>query len=337
MAITTLDGALAGMNYPTDFSKLVSGTLVAARPCTWWYLGGYPGAGAAPAGNLRGAAISGAVTGRIPFTNPGAGNSYLARLVAMVGQAGTFLLCDRLWGNGGIGITTVGAQIVGNPVVSSSIANPTLITCTGNVPFIDGDTVRIKGHTGSNPAIDGDYVISNKSGATFTIPVNNLAVGSGGTVGIPIPARDANGLSAGTEVLAAVEVSANVGAGTPTLTLNYTNELGGGNRSATNILATTASPIAGSFHQIGLQAGDRGIQTVQSFALSATWTSGTIHVILYRVLARLPISAVGVPTAIDMLTGGFPRIFNDSVLFLVFVPSTTTSAYVTGGLTIAQG
>ena len=340
MAITTLDGALAGMKYPCDFAKALTGTLVAGRPHSLWYLAGMPGVGATPAVGMKGGALTtgiAAAVGQLPFTNPVSGNSYLARLVAQVGQAGTLLLCDRLWQQSGMGITTTGAQIIGNPVVSSSIANPTLITCTGNVPFIDGDTVRIKGHTGSNPAIGGDYVISNKSGATFTIPVNNLAVGSGGTVGIPIPARDANGLTVGTEVYAGVEVSTDTAAGTPTLTMNYTNELGDGNRSATNVYATIASSIKGAFYQIGLQAGDRGIQTVQSLGLSATWTSGAIHLVLYRVLARLPTTAAGVPNSIDLITGGFPRMFDNTVPFIIIVPNTTTASYVSGQMIVAQG
>ena len=38
MAITTLDGAIAGMQYPKDFSKAVTGTLVAGRLHSLFYL-----------------------------------------------------------------------------------------------------------------------------------------------------------------------------------------------------------------------------------------------------------------------------------------------------------
>lgn len=66
-------------------------------------------------------------------------------------------------------------------VTSSSIANPTTITTAANT-FISGDTVTITGHTGSTPAISGDYVATVTGGTTFTIPVNVTGGGTGGTV-----------------------------------------------------------------------------------------------------------------------------------------------------------
>ena len=99
MAITTLDGVIAGMQPPRQITKTASGTLVAGRPHTWWALAGSPGAGSYDT-TLNGAILTGnAVAGQIPRSNPGAGNAYLARLGAMVSQAGLLLLCDRLWQN----------------------------------------------------------------------------------------------------------------------------------------------------------------------------------------------------------------------------------------------
>ena len=46
MAITTLDGALAGMKPPQTFAKAPTGTLVAGRPVSLFYLAGMPGAAA---------------------------------------------------------------------------------------------------------------------------------------------------------------------------------------------------------------------------------------------------------------------------------------------------
>ena len=44
MAITTVDGALAGMQWPRFFAKAVTGTMVAGRPWSTWALAGNPGA-----------------------------------------------------------------------------------------------------------------------------------------------------------------------------------------------------------------------------------------------------------------------------------------------------
>ncbi|OQB12795.1 MAG: hypothetical protein BWY15_02089 [Firmicutes bacterium ADurb.Bin193] len=111
MAITTLDGALAGMQWPRYIAKNVTGTMVGGRPWSLWALGGNPGAGSFD-NTLAGVALTAPVNGQIPFTNPVSGNTYLARLQAAASQAGTLLLCDRLWHNGGFTITSNTAQTV---------------------------------------------------------------------------------------------------------------------------------------------------------------------------------------------------------------------------------
>lgn len=112
MAIATLDAALAGMQPLRSFGKAITPTLVAGRPASLWGLGGNPGAGSFD-NTLNGVVLSSSsamVAGQIPHTNPGAGNAYLARLRGAATQAGTLLLCDRLWHNGGYTITSTSAQ-----------------------------------------------------------------------------------------------------------------------------------------------------------------------------------------------------------------------------------
>lgn len=267
MAITSLDGALAGMQYPREFAKAVSATLVAGRPASLWPLGGAPGAGAFDT-TLNGVNVAAAAAGSIPFTNPGSGASYLARLEAMVNQPGRLLLLDRLWHNGGYTITSTSAQ---------NTTQPTL------------------------------------------------------------PARDANGATNGAGVFLALEISAATGAGVPVITVAYTNSAGTASRSATNLDLALASSAIGAFYRIGLQAGDLGVRSVQSLTLNATWTSGTMNLVAYRVLASLGISAANVPSALDALTSGFPVLYNSTVPFLVFIPSATTAVNVSGQMIVTQG
>jgi len=323
------------MTQTVEFVKAVTGTLVAGRPHSLFYLGGRPPAAAQPTPGLKGAALT-SYANSLAFTNPASGNTYVARLQAAAPMGGTLLLCDRLWHNSGYTITVTTAQLSGNTITSSSVANPTVITTSANHPFANGDVVNIQGHTGSTPAVSGSYTISNVTAASFTVPVNVTTGGTGGTVGLALPARDANGAIAGEQVYLGVEASANVGAGVPTLTVAYTNTVGAA-KTATNIIATVASPIAGAFHPIGLAAGDTGVQTIQSLTLSATWTSGTIHLVAYRVLARLELTLANVPNAADALTGGFARAHNNTVPFLIFIPQTTTSSNIAGHVIWTQG
>jgi hypothetical protein len=151
------------------------------------------------------------------------------------------------------------------------------------------------------------------------------------------PARDNTGTTDGAGVLLGLEVSASCGAAAPTITIGYTNSANTATRSATNYIATANSPAAGSFFPIGLQAGDIGVRSVQTLTLSVSWISGTINLVAYRPLAALECTAAFVPNAIDALTSGFPRLFNDTVPFLVFIPSTTTTSNITGSVVWTQG
>lgn len=269
MAITTVDGALAGMQPPRFFSKGVTATLVAGRPASLWALGGAPGAGSFNS-TLNGVTLSSTsalVNGQIPHYDPASGNAYLARFAAKANQAGVVMLMDRLWHNGGYTITSTGSQSITSPTWPSRC--PTSGT---------DDTPATTGH--------GVYL--------------------------------------------AVEVSAATGAGTPTITVGYTNSAGTASRTATNIIATVASSAIGATYLIGLQAGDVGVRSVQSLTLSATWTSGTINMVAYRYITEVTVPAAYVAGEVDVLTGGRPRIYDGTVPWLVFQPNTTTAAYISG-------
>lgn len=170
---------------------------------------------------------------------------------------------------------------------------------------------------------NGGYTITSTSAQNSTTP--------------SWPSRSADGTANGDGVLLACEISAATGAGTPTITCAYTNQAGTGTRSATNVQATVASSAIGATYFIGLQAGDTGVRSLQSVTLSATWTSGTMNMVAYRLLAALEIPIAGVTNAIDMVTGGMPRLYNGVVPWLVFLPNTTTASIVTGSYVETQG
>lgn len=139
-----------------------------------------------------------------------------------------------------------------------------------------------------------------------------------------LPARDNAGTTNGDGVLFGLEVVGALGAGTPTIALGYTNQANASGKTAALVDSIVATSAVGAFYRWGLQAGDTGIRSIQTYQASATMTSGTICLVGYRVLAALPIIAAGVPNAIDALTSGFPQIFNGACPFFLFIPSTTT-------------
>jgi hypothetical protein len=271
MSITTLDGALAGMQPPQPILKALPSAVALGRAYSLWGMAGAPGPGSVNS-SLNGAIYSsstGMVAGQIPHTDPAGGlNSYLARLSLFNCNSGTLFLVDRIWDNGGFTITSTTAQ---------NITSPTW------------------------------------------------------------PSRDNTGSTNGAGVLLGVEVSATVGAATPTITVSYTNSAGTASRTGTNADATQSAAVTGSFFRIGLAAGDIGVQSVQSLTLSASWISGTINLVAYRVLAAIEYAQSNVGNALDILTGGFPQLYNGIVPYLIFVAGTTNATTISGTYTESQG
>jgi hypothetical protein len=270
MAITTLDGAIAGMQAPDPLIKvgIATAAVGAMRGYTMWYATGNPGAATANAAGINGAAVSGAVAGSIPRTNPVSGNAYLARLGINASTPGTLWLIDRMWNNSGLSVTSTAGQ---------AITSATL------------------------------------------------------------PARSGDGTTNGANVMAAIEWSATGGAGTPTVTLIYNDQDG---NTGTGTLTAVTTPPVGTFEIFTLGAGDTGVRSLtsaSSFTQSATRTSGTMHLVLFRVLAQLEVTSANIGNAIDVITAGMPRIYDDSVLQLVWFPSATTATNFLGQYIETQG
>jgi hypothetical protein len=268
MAITTVDGIIAGMRPPEDFLKIGAAMEAIGVHHSYAYTSGRPGAAVAPTPGLAGAALT-TYAGQIPWVNPGSGNSYLARLQTTPSVAGALILYDRLWHNSGITVTTTTGQTINS---------------------------------------------------------------------VTWPARDRDGSTNGEGILVGIEVSTattNAGAITNT-TLTYTNQAGTGSRTAT-MASFPATAAAGTFVPFQLQAGDTGIRSIQTLTLGTSYVTGTIHLVAYRILARLECSIANTGASLDAITSGFPRLYNDTVPFLLWLPTATTATTNNGHLIITQG
>lgn len=170
---------------------------------------------------------------------------------------------------------------------------------------------------------NGGYTITSTSPQAITSPT--------------WPARDANGSTDGVGVLLGLEVSATTGAAAPTITVSYTNSSGTAGRTGTNIIATANNSPTGSFYFIGLQSGDVGVRSVQSLTLSVGWVSGTINLVAYRPIASVAVVSAGGANVTDAVTGGQQQIYDSSVLWPLFIPSTTTATTLSGQFVSSQG
>lgn len=151
------------------------------------------------------------------------------------------------------------------------------------------------------------------------------------------PARDELGGTAGQGVLLGLEVSATVGSGTPTITVAYTDSDNNAQTSTAVSTGVTTS-VAGTLYLISLAAGSRGVKSVQSLTLSASWISGTINLVAFRPIASLENPIPFTSSALDAVTAGLPRIYDSSVLFFIANMATQgVLSTVSGKLDFAQG
>ena len=259
MAIATLDAVISGMQPPVDYVKNIGSlTNAAGRLFSPFYLAGYPVAATVPTPGLAGAALT-SYSGQVPFVN-GAADQYLARFSARVGVAGTsesvVYLCDRLWHNSGISVTTTTAQTV-----------------------------------------------------------NSVAW----------PARDLTGTTNGVGVRIGLELSTATGAGASVHSVSYTNQAGTAGKTGSPRVAYAASSIAGAFYDYTLAAGDTGVRSVQSFTSTVSMTSGVVHLVAYRVLVRLGCLNIDTEYALDAVTAGMPKLYDDTVPFFLIYPEASTT------------
>lgn len=124
-----------------------------------------------------------------------------------------------------------------------------------------------------------------------------------------------------------------LGAGTPNLTLGYTNSsnvatratptspsapIGKTAASNSHILYSGATGAGKFGPAIPLQAGDSGIRTIQSIRNSTSYVSGTYAVGLYHPLIEIPLQVLGQATFMDFTQAmfpSFPRVYDGAALY----------------------
>ncbi|MEY8688449.1 MAG: hypothetical protein AB9M53_01035 [Leptothrix sp. (in: b-proteobacteria)] len=172
-------------------------------------------------------------------------------------------------------------------------------------------------------------------------PINGT-VTAGTFTSTALPTRDKNGSTAGAGVMAMV-VNANATATTATtLTLSYTNSAGtAGRTTGAQAIAASAqhrvlTDTQGFF--VPLQAGDAGIQTIQSYTLGATATSTQIEIQLVRPLLYIPVLFAGGYTERNLVTelAKIPRLYDGTALQMALLAGTTSSGNLVGQLGFAE-
>ena len=156
----------------------------------------------------------------------------------------------------------------------------------------------------------------------------------------------------GAGVRAYIVAVGTMGAGTPNITVTYTNQAGVSGRTmpvtVSAITAAVQSHIVHSdpsankyFPFLPLAAGDTGIRSVQSIKLSATMTSGSMALVLCKPLTSLPLTTAGVMAERNLMTQlpSLPRIYDGANLnmLLFTAAATVTNTPFIGYIETANG
>jgi hypothetical protein len=152
------------------------------------------------------------------------------------------------------------------------------------------------------------------------------------------PARDRNGSTDGEGVYLGIEVSTattNTGAIT-NMTASYTNAAGTAGRTAT-MASFPATAAAGTFVPFQLAAGDKGVRAVASLTLGTSLVTGVVHLVAYRELARLSLPVANVGAQLDAIATKFVRLYDNTTLSLLWLPTATTAVTVSGNVAFSQG
>lgn len=231
-----------------------------------------------------------------------------------------------LTGTGSAPSGGLNGAVVTGPSLSGQIPVP--VAVTGETTVIERLSLVQAGNVGAVWLIDrmwGDVPVVTTTGAqAITSPA--------------WPARDTAASTAGAGVLLALECSAATGngVGIANTTVSYTNSAGTSGRTAT-VGGWPAAAPQGTFVVLSLQAGDIGVQSVQSITLGNSYISGAVHLIAFRYVTDLATPQANVGARANFMDLGLPTVWNATVLQLVYWPTGTAIGAVSGSITYAQG
>lgn len=147
-----------------------------------------------------------------------------------------------------------------------------------------------------------------------------------------LPARDNNGGTNGVGIYAGILVTAATtnGAAVTNTTLSYTNSDGVAGRTAT-MASFPQTAVVGTFVPFQLQAGDKGIRSIQSVTLGTSYVTGSISLICFNpmVSTSVPLANAGslaYPKKLDL------RLYDGHCLLPFWVASSTTIVSLNGNI-----
>jgi hypothetical protein len=111
--------------------------------------------------------------------------------------------------------------------------------------------------------------------------------------------------------------------GNLSIAVTYTNQDGVTSRT-TGTIATGTAPIVGRCIRLNLQAGDTGVQRIDSVVATVS-TVGTFNVMVLRPLGAVRVNAANMGEVQDWGKTGMPEVFADTALYMLVTADSTAT------------
>lgn len=257
-------------------------------------------------------------------------------------------------------VTTTTAQTTTNTLGQSDTftADASTDTCTyssaANFPsnIFTGTRVRLTTTTTlpAGLALATDYYVIVVTDSTFKLATSYANALAGTAINITDAGTGTHTLSwllprytngAGVQAIFFNSNATALGAGTPNLSIGYTNSVQAASRatptvlpvgktaaSNSHILYTGATGTGKYNYQVPLQAGDAGIAEINTIQNSTSYVSGEYSVALVKELARFPLSTLGLAAERNFLfeVPSMPRIYDGAALYFAVGSGVATPA-----------
>ena len=233
-----------------------------------------------------------------------------------------------------------GAYSLGTPGINGRVTNGTTAADFGCIPI-------------KNPSTGANYLTEVTMGSSVNhshlffdlLWVNTGIVVTTTTaqaiVTPTLPARDVNGTTNGEGcMIGMLTTAANTNAAAISgSTVTYTNSSGTGSRTATlSAIAGSqipATPAVGTLVWFNLQAGDKGVQSIQSITLGTSLVSGSISLFISRDLASIGTSLVNIQFTRRLSDPGV-RLYNGTCMLHCILASAATATFFNGEVVVQE-
>lgn len=156
-----------------------------------------------------------------------------------------------------------------------------------------------------------------------------------------LPARDVNGTTNGEGcMIAMLTTTANTNAAAiANSTVNYTNSDGVSGRTAT-LSAIPGSqipvtPVVGTIIWFNLQAGDKGVRSIQNITLNTSLGGGAVSLMICRDIATIGTTIANVSSQKVIGSPGI-RLYNGACVLHCYLSGASTATFCSGELTIME-